>query len=231
MRKVTLVLALVAVTCLASDAFGRGSTKCRGCHTPHNAGPEAGDPNFADAYGVPLWDNRNLTDGLLNYLPYVGSKKFQSLGVVFHQPDGSSRLCLGCHDGSGYHKTAGFGDARGVARAHPISFVYDDAMAAKTGGTLYPPTTTVSQLPGGGSIDEDLLDEKHKMQCTSCHNVHNTGVTTVNVYHHSPGEPAIGTPGEPGYVPAVPADSDPWNPVRHMYFDSRVKLCKVCHNK
>ena len=27
----------------------------------------------------------------------------------------------------------------------------------------------------GGTIDKDLLDEKGKMQCTSCHDVHITG--------------------------------------------------------
>jgi hypothetical protein len=230
MRKVTIILALVAVTCIASDAFGRGSTKCRGCHTPHRAGPEITDPKYADAYGVPLWDNRNLGDGLINYDPYVGSQKFQDMGIVFHQPDGPSRLCLGCHDGSSYYKTAGFNAASGTARSHPISFVYDDILAGKS-DTLKPPSTTPSGLPGGRSIAEDLLDSKGKMQCTSCHNVHNTGVTTTTVNHHDPGSPAIGNPGDPGYVPAVPADSDPWNPVRHMYFDTRVKLCQVCHNK
>jgi len=66
---------------------------------------------------------------------------------------------------------------------------------------------------GGGTIAEDLLDEKGKMQCTSCHDVHNTGVSTAEVDHHGPD------------------DNDPWKSVRHMYFDSRVKLCKVCHNK
>ena len=70
MRKLTLVLALVAVTGFATSAFAGGSDHgCSSCHQPHMAG----DPTDADAYGVPLWGNEYTGDGILSYDLYEGS--------------------------------------------------------------------------------------------------------------------------------------------------------------
>lgn len=52
---------------------------------------------------------------------------------------------------------------------HPVSFVYDETLVAKDKG-LYSPSVKDSGL--GGTISEDLL-VNNKMQCTSCHDVHN----------------------------------------------------------
>ena len=53
---------------------------CKFCHTPHNARPQA-----------PLW-NRNNAGG--PYTLYSSS----TLNATLGQPDGSSILCLSCHD-------------------------------------------------------------------------------------------------------------------------------------
>jgi len=210
MRKVTLVLALAAVACFATDAFAKGSgSSCKGCHTPHRAL----DTREGAEYGVPLWDPEGLSDGgLMEYDLYEGSVKFKLLGITMTQPDGSSRLCLGCHDGTDYSREGGkigWDVADGMARNHPISFVYDDTLAGKTNGTLYPPSSTRSGLDGAGMIREDLLDGKGKMQCFSCHDTHNTGVTLLPGGDHHPD----------------------WKQTKYMRFNDRGILCKTCHNK
>ena len=55
---------------------------CVFCHTPHNANPTA-----------PLW-NRQLSGQ--TYSPYASG----SLQATVGQPNGYSRLCLSCHDGT-----------------------------------------------------------------------------------------------------------------------------------
>ena len=207
MRKVTILLALVAVACFATDALARGSDHgCDGCHIMHTSG----DPGNPAAYGVPLWDNTKLEDGLQDYDLYTGSKKFKALvlaGKIVQapQPDGPTRLCLGCHDGSGYKGL--FADKDAMTRSHPMSFVYDTALFTATGGddgTLYDPMVKLSGLPGGGTIDADLLDDQHKVQCISCHDTHKTGFRV--------GDPL--------------GDN-----TKYMRFADTDDLCVTCHNK
>ena len=106
---------------------------CIFCHTPHSANPAA-----------PHW-NRPSSGAI--YTPYNSSTSKATIG----QPTGSSKLCLSCHDGTvalgmviskapiqlagGIH-----GMPRGRANLgtdlsddHPISFVYDNALAAING--------------------------------------------------------------------------------------------------
>ncbi len=98
------------------------------------------------------------------------------------QPDGSSLLCLSCHDG-----TIALGElrSRGVTNVamgggvttmplgvsnlttnlsnhHPVSFVYNAALAT-TDGQLYDP----SVLTGAVKL------QATKVQCSSCHDAHN----------------------------------------------------------
>ena len=58
---------------------------CVFCHTPHHS---------EDIPGAPLW-NRKLSGA--TYTPYT-SGSLDTIGA--DQPDGSSKLCLGCHDGT-----------------------------------------------------------------------------------------------------------------------------------
>jgi predicted CXXCH cytochrome family protein len=139
---------------------------CVVCHTPHNA-----DVSVTDA---PLW-NHQITAA--TFTVYSSS----TLDATVGQPDASSKLCLSCHDGTvaldnfGGTTTGtnfiGGGALVGtdLSNDHPISFLYDAALAT-TDGTLYDPTTTSSGL--GGTIDQDMLIGS-KLQCASCHDVHN----------------------------------------------------------
>lgn len=140
---------------------------CIVCHTPHHANTTVTD--------APLW-NHEVTQA--TFTPYSSATLDASVG----QPEGVSKLCLSCHDGTVAVDNFG-GQTNGteyvtgedligtdLSDDHPISFTYDAALASADGG-LYDPTTTNSGL--GSTIDEDMLFN-HKLECASCHDVHNS---------------------------------------------------------
>jgi len=152
----------------AHDFSGLSPTQeiCIFCHTPHNA-----DTSVADA---PLWNHEVTTR---NYILY-NSPTFDATPS---QPQGASRLCLSCHDGTvavdSYGGQSGViflgGDlaigADELSNDHPVSFSYDDALAIDD-GELFLPSSSPSGL--GGTIQEDLLFN-NRLECSSCHDVHN----------------------------------------------------------
>jgi predicted CXXCH cytochrome family protein len=151
---VGLLTPIVAMALGHTDLFG-----CDACHTPHNV---------EVLPGVPLWNGSETKTTFAMY----SSDTFQ--GTADGQPSGDSRLCLSCHDGSNssyawMNPDHSFG-ADEVASSHPISFVYDSALATKDGGLKDP--SEASTL--GGTIREDLLDPESKVQCGSCHDVHSS---------------------------------------------------------
>jgi predicted CXXCH cytochrome family protein len=133
---------------------------CVYCHAPHRAGQTRA-----------LW-NRELSAA--SYDPYQSSTLHVSLG----QPTGSSRLCLSCHDGTLAlgHVLHAPGQAidplppvQGRVRLgtdlrddHPVSFVYDSALASAN-GELNPPSSLTGPVK---------LDRNSEVQCTSCHDPH-----------------------------------------------------------
>jgi len=139
---------------------------CVVCHTPHHANTTVTD--------APLW-NHEVTQA--TFTPYSSATLDASVG----QPDGISKLCLSCHDGTVAVDNFG-GETNGseyvsgddligtdLSNDHPVSFTYDAALASAD-GDLYDPTTTNSGL--GSTIDDDMLFN-HKLECASCHDVHN----------------------------------------------------------
>ncbi|RMF07893.1 MAG: cytochrome C [Candidatus Neomarinimicrobiota bacterium] len=168
-----LLSALSAQTIVGSDHDFSGKNWnntgeiCVVCHTPHNA------DNTVN--GAPLW-NHQVTSS--NFTTYSSA----TFDATSGQPDGASKLCLSCHDGTVAldnfgGKTNGTNYVGGsknfgtdLTNDHPISFTYDDALAS-TDGELNAPSTTNSGL--GGTIADDLLIGG-KMECASCHDVHNT---------------------------------------------------------
>lgn len=139
---------------------GEAAGLCVFCHTPHNAKPTRA-----------LW-NRDL--------PATTYKLYESstLEAQLNQPTGSSRLCLSCHDGTlalgllrvppkGSRFTLGPLTGRAVLGTdlsddHPISFVYDSALAIRR-GQLADPLTLPQTI---------RLDDTRQLQCTSCHDAH-----------------------------------------------------------
>ena len=179
MQKVAIILAVLAVAAFAGTAMAAHSDHgCSNCHVPH----KAGDANDPTVHSVPLWSNAQTSDGLPTFDLY-SSSLFDELGTDIGQPDGASKLCLGCHDGSYAVFTdylpdsSAIFDATSLANSHPISFTYDSALAgnALTKG-LRDPAVAMSGL--GGTIEHDLLDTLGKLQCSSCHDVHTSGIGT-----------------------------------------------------
>ena len=136
---------------------------CEFCHTPHIASPVAA-----------LWNRRNPGT---TYTPYSSSTALSMAG----QPNGSSLLCLSCHDGtvamgdvlnrdkpismSGGSNTMPPGRARtgtDMRHHHPVSFVYDSGLAGRRGELAMP-----------SSLAREIrMDRSGQMQCTSCHDPH-----------------------------------------------------------
>jgi len=143
------------------------------CHTPHGSDP-----------AVPLW---NHTLSSANYTLYTST----TLNASPEQPTGSSKLCLSCHDGTvavgsvvnmpgsyGVSENVYSGVIAGLTETlsvlssanlgtdlrddHPISFLYDDALALYSTELKNP-----ADIPG-----PIKLDENGDMQCSSCHEPH-----------------------------------------------------------
>ncbi len=144
------------------------SQLCIYCHTPHHS-----DTSVNDA---PLW-NHEVT-ATASFTLYTSA----TLNATLGQPNGVSRLCLSCHDGTvaldafgGMAGTAGnvvSGSAlvgTDLSNDHPISFVYNTALATADGGLFDPATKDTGS---GQVIEDDWLFSGNAFECASCHDVH-----------------------------------------------------------
>jgi hypothetical protein len=167
---------------VAELAWNQREEICRVCHVPH-------DHNRATQYYLNglLW---NHAVSSATYTMYDSAWSSTLDGAQSPQPDGIAKLCLGCHDGTiaidtfdKYAGTAGneiqniYGggvsnfwmvpftdganlDLRGT---HPLSIEYDTVADPNLRGT----STTM----GTSGTIADVLDAG-KVQCSSCHDVH-----------------------------------------------------------
>jgi predicted CXXCH cytochrome family protein len=156
----TLLVGLLTPTVVLALAHSDLFT-CDGCHTPHNA---------ETLPGVPLWNGLETTVTFTMY----SSDSFQ--GAMDGQPSGDSKLCLGCHDGANpdysWMNPDFLFEANELVNSHPISFIYDSALATLDGALKDPSESSTI----GGTILQDLLDPQSKVQCSSCHDTHTSGV-------------------------------------------------------
>lgn len=140
---------------------------CGSCHTPHNA---------LVVTGAPLWNHASTATV---FTLYSGTNlDATDLG----QPAGTSKLCLSCHDGTvgldnfapistNVNMIAGVANVgTDLSNDHPVSFTYDAALVAAD-GALHPITDPF----GAGTIADVLFSGK--MECASCHNVHDDTFT------------------------------------------------------
>ena len=165
---------------------------CVFCHTVHRSNGE-----------MPLWNH--TMSGVTNYIVYSSP----TMKAVVGQPDGSSRLCLSCHDGTVALGSVGSRSTTvelvgGVTTMpsgpnnlgtdlsgdHPISFVYDATLTAQDSMLFNP----------AGLTGKVKLDHNNELQCTACHNPHdnqygnflvmdNSGSALCLVCHNNPNWP------------------------------------------
>jgi len=172
--KILASLSVVAVAALAPtsasativggphDFSGRGwgtNQVCVFCHAPHNV---------AIPQLVPLWNHGTSVATFTTY-------SSDTLNAVPGQPSSNSRACLSCHDGTvaldTYGGRTGTNFVTGsrlvgtdISNDHPVSFLYDAALAAADGGLVTP--ASASQVVAGIPLYSGQL------QCASCHSVH-----------------------------------------------------------
>ncbi|MCX6276993.1 MAG: hypothetical protein NT004_02705 [Bacteroidetes bacterium] len=147
----------------AGDVKASSETEiCLFCHTPHSSRPMA-----------PLWNRRD--PGVI-YTLYTSA----TLQALPGQPDGTSILCLSCHDGTialgsvisramiqnfkGGVTTMPSGLSNlstNLRNDHPISFLYNASLAIADG-----------QLRTPENIIPPVSLKNGKVQCTSCHDPH-----------------------------------------------------------
>lgn len=171
---------------------------CIWCHTPHfSLKPEDAPAGTTYNY-LPLW-NHDVTGQ--TYIPYSngtfepGDPSHASEAERLNkQPGSMSKLCLSCHDGSvavnaygkvpsgtgpGDAKSTGartekiisdymIGEAGDLSNHHPVGFNYNDVEA--TDDEIQRAT---SKLGTSSYTIADLLVSE-QMECTTCHDVHNT---------------------------------------------------------
>jgi hypothetical protein len=146
---------------------------CKFCHIPHNA-----------IVPVPLWGHALST---AQYdTPEIRGRDGSRTPAP--QPDGSSRLCLSCHDG-----TVALGDIAGepkplemlgssrltpgrpgflgtdLSGSHPVSFVVPDGDNELGQSDSDMGLRLLSAIEADDSVN---LDHQGKMQCTTCHDPH-----------------------------------------------------------
>lgn len=152
---------------------------CRVCHVPHDHGRTT---SIASGSGL-LWNHALST---ATYTMYDNAWSSTLTGAQSVQPDGHSKLCLGCHDGTvavdTFDSYAGGGifiedfnplfkvpsftvsgtlDMHGT---HPISIAFP---AADPDEFTDP---TVATWNSGDTVASTL--DNGKIQCSTCHDVH-----------------------------------------------------------
>jgi len=181
--------------------------------SPANGGPGAGvgsGPQAPDAFDyLPLW-NHELTGNYASYTMYQNGTGAPTTGPKASQaiqngmePGSTSLLCLSCHDGSVAVNSYGnssqptasqstgtafigatyvIGKDNYLGNHHPIGFDYDAVSAVDTEIRAADTAT----LGSAGTVRDHLLGAGNtKMECGTCHSVHNKGNTGENLLWRS----------------------------------------------
>ncbi|MFC1761379.1 cytochrome c3 family protein [Planctomycetota bacterium] len=151
----------------SAESWNSSGEVCLPCHTSHNA-----DPTITDA---PLWNHEVTTATFTLY-----SSPF--LQETPEQPQGTSKLCLSCHDGTVELESFGgntgsnfIGDTANLSTDlsddHPISieWLHQTVTSGSSG--------SCAQCHGmmhGNPYTSKLPFFDGYVECASCHDVHNT---------------------------------------------------------
>lgn len=172
-------------------AVTMATQSCVFCHTVHNSGG-SGAPAV-----IPDW-NHTTTVATFTMYNDTNSAGANLKGTVDNQPTGPSLACLSCHDGTvsvGSLVSAPYGGGNetyvsasgnvspatgrisgggalvgtNLSNDHPISITYQD--------NLNPGLQPAASLSGVKLFPENATGAK--VQCSSCHDVHNYGTASA----------------------------------------------------
>jgi hypothetical protein len=179
----------------ADGTNSQGRQVCIFCHTPHNANVVGQAPLWNRLFSAETFSRYSSATLQIRANPAASAPAQYGPGA---QPDGSSKLCLSCHDGSTM-PGRGLGDVlrggpiemangniiTGIASFnpstnkmkfghHPVSFTYNGGVV---NSVQYQISTArpgqgfrlPSQSPNAATVK---LDKNNKMQCTTCHDPH-----------------------------------------------------------
>ena len=206
MRRVFLLTYMVSVVALAGTAFGQGivpgepdsypsaaiastphnlnnypgvtipgNQVCLPCHTPHNA-LQSGHENV-------LWNHAETTQ---TFTMYFKAADFGETTGRFGSsvPEGPSKLCLSCHDGVTAIDNYGGNGGTGIvitgaanlgtdlSNDHPIGITYPTNKPTEYKN----PSSFAPGIGGGPGVRLITMNGADRVECTSCHNVHNNGL-------------------------------------------------------
>jgi predicted CXXCH cytochrome family protein len=150
----------------------QGNQICIYCHTPHNAPTVASGNNL-----IPLWNHATTS---ATFAVYTSA----SIMAVMGQPQGVSKACLSCHDGTvAIDSAAGSTGTNFMATVaswavipndlsttHPFSFAYNSTLTSADSTIVVPTKGTNSQYTVGGGT---LPLFNGNMECATCHDPHN----------------------------------------------------------
>ena len=147
-----------------TGTFGNGQL-CIPCHTPHNAYPDA----TAEIKQV-LWNHEETDAVFTMYTTLAGNT-----GTM----DGTSKLCLSCHDGvtamDNYGGFTGGVEVMTGSASFGVDLTNDHPI-----GIEYPPSdASQTPLPGyhatpQGNVKLAMVNGVPRVECSSCHDPHNT---------------------------------------------------------
>ncbi len=141
-----------------------GNQVCLPCHTPHNA-LLSGSQNV-------LWNHAETTQTFAMYKSGA------------NQPEGPSKLCLSCHDGVTAIDNYGGNGGTGVvitgkaalgtdlSNDHPIGITYPTNKPAEYRAS----SGFAPGIGGGPGVKLVTISGADRVECSSCHNVHNNGL-------------------------------------------------------
>ncbi len=141
-----------------------GNQVCLPCHTPHNA-LLSGEENV-------LWNHAVTGETFVMYSSSAG------------QPEGHSKLCLSCHDGVTAIDNYGGNGGTGIVitgdaalgtqldNDHPIGVEYPTSKPAEYND----PAGFDPGIGGGTGVRLVSINSVDRVECSSCHNVHNNGL-------------------------------------------------------
>jgi predicted CXXCH cytochrome family protein len=145
-----------------------GNQICLPCHTPHNA-LKSGEENV-------LWNHAETGETFIMY-------SSSALG----QPEGVSKMCLSCHDGvtavdnyggnptpggTGWRITGPAKLGTDLSNDHPIAIQYPLGLPTE----YHDPASFAPGINNGPGVQLVEINGVDRVECTSCHNVHNNGL-------------------------------------------------------